>query len=309
MPARTTVQTAAIGKKGHSMKLNGVLPALITPFDEHGKVDFGAFERLLGHLRDAGVKGWVPCGSTGEYYAMTADERANVLKFVAEFARDDELLIAGTNAGSTWEVIEHTRTARQLGYETVLLSSPFYAMPAQDELIAHYQTVLDAVDVNIVLYNYPPKVGVEVGFEVLDAFRDNDRVIGIKESSGNLLRAIEITTRYGDDYQLSCGSDDQAFDFFLWGATSWICGPANCFAKQAVAIANAFESGNLKEAQSQMVVLFKAMSSLETGKFVQKVKYGCELLGLPVGVCRQPLLPLSDAEKADFRHAFEAASA
>ena len=291
------------------MRLTGVLPALITPFDERGKIDFGVFEKLLEHLRDAGVKGWVPCGSTGEYYAMTADERANVLKFVADFARDDELLIAGTNAGSTWEVIEHTRTARELGYGTVLLSSPFYAMPAQDELIAHYQTVLDAVDVDIVLYNYPAKVGVEVGFEVLDAFRANDRVIAIKESSGNLLRAIEITTRYGDDYQLSCGSDDQAFDFFLWGAGSWICGPANCFAKQAVAVANAFENGNLKEAQGQMIVLFKAMSSLETGKFVQKVKYGCELLGLPVGVCRQPLLPLSDAEKADFRHAFEAASA
>ncbi len=291
------------------MKLKGVLPALVTPFDETGRVDFDAYEKLLSHLRDAGVRGWVPCGSTGEYYAMTADERASVLKFVADFANDNELLIAGTNAGSTWEVIEHTKTARDLGYDTVLLSSPFYATPAQDELIAHYQSILDAVDVKIMLYNYPPKVGVEVGFEVLDAFKDNDRVIGIKESSGSLVRAIEITTRYGDSYQLSCGSDDQALDFFLWGASSWICGPANCFAKPAVAIANAFEAGDIKGAQQEMVRLFKAMSSLETGKFVQKVKYGCELLGLPVGVCRQPLLPLNDAEKADFRRAFEEAFA
>ena len=291
------------------MKLKGVLPALVTPFDETGRVDFDAYEKLLSHLRDAGVRGWVPCGSTGEYYAMTADERASVLKFVAEFAKDDELLIAGTNAGSTWEVIEHTKTARDLGYDTVLLSSPFYATPAQDELIAHYQSILDAVDVKIMLYNYPTKVGVEVGFEVLDAFKDNDRVIGIKESSGSLVRAIEITTRYGDSYQLSCGSDDQALDFFLWGASSWICGPANCFAKPAVAIANAFEAGDMKGAQQEMVRLFKAMSSLETGKFVQKVKYGCELLGVPVGVCRQPLLPLNDAEKADFRRAFQEAFA
>ena len=291
------------------MKLKGVLPALVTPFDETGRVDFDAYEKLLSHLRDAGVRGWVPCGSTGEYYAMTADERASVLKFVADFANDDELLIAGTNAGSTWEVIEHTKTARDLGYDTVLLSSPFYATPAQDELIAHYQSILDAVDVKIMLYNYPPKVGVEVGFEVLDAFKDNDRVIGIKESSGSLVRAIEITTRYGDSYQLSCGSDDQALDFFLWGASSWICGPANCFAKPAVAIANAFEAGDMKGARQEMVRLFKAMSSLETGKFVQKVKYGCELLGVPVGVCRQPLLPLNDAEKADFRRAFQEAYA
>ena len=135
------------------MKLTGVLPALVTPFDDAGKIDFGAFEKLLAYLRDAGVTGWVPCGSTGEYNAMTADERASVLRFVKDFADDHEALIAGTNGGSTWEVIEHTRRARDLGYESVLLSAPYYATPAQDELIAHYQAVLDAVDVDILLYN------------------------------------------------------------------------------------------------------------------------------------------------------------
>ena len=291
------------------MKLTGVLPALVTPFDDAGKIDFKVFEGILTYLRAAGVKGWVPCGSTGEYNAMTGDERAEVLKFVADFATGDELLIAGTNGGSTWEVIEHTRRARDLGYQTVLLAAPYYAMPAQDELIAHFQAILDAVDVDILLYNYPTRVGVEIGFEVLDAFQHNDRVIGIKESSGELLRAVEIHTRYGESYQLSCGSDDQALDFYLWGATSWVCGPANCFAPQCVAIVDAFEKGDMATAQQAMIKLYKAMNSLETGKFIQKVKYGCELLGVPAGRCRGPLLPLNDQEKADFRRAFEAATA
>lgn len=142
------------------MKLSGVMPALVTPFDENGRVDFKAFEKLLTRLRSDGVKGWVPCGSTGEYNALTAEERVQVLRFVAEFAHKDEHLIAGTNAGSTWEVIAHTKRARDLGYRTVLLSAPFYATPAPNELIAHYRAVLDAVDVEIVLYNYPRKVGV-----------------------------------------------------------------------------------------------------------------------------------------------------
>ena len=289
------------------MKMTGVLPALVTPFDDDDKIDFAAFERLLGYLRKVGVKGWVPCGSTGEYYAMTADERAEVLKFVADFADPGELLIAGTNGGSTREVIEHTRRAKELGYDAVLLAAPYYAMPAQNELIAHFQAVLDAVDVKLVLYNYPVKVGVEIGYEVLDAFAANDRVIAIKESSGELRRAVEISSRYGESYQLSCGSDDMAFDFFVWGATSWICGPANCFAEPCVAMTDAFERGDQDAAQSEMVRLYKAMSSLEGGKFVQKVKYGCELLGLPLGACRRPLLPLDESEKAAFRQAFEGA--
>jgi dihydrodipicolinate synthase/N-acetylneuraminate lyase len=92
------------------------------------------------------------------------------------------LLIAGTNAGSTREVIQHTEAAKKLGYDTVLLAPPYYALPSPDELIAHYQSVLDAVDVEICLYNYPPRVGVEVGFETLDAFADNPRVIGIRKA-------------------------------------------------------------------------------------------------------------------------------
>ncbi|SCK19788.1 4-hydroxy-tetrahydrodipicolinate synthase [Variovorax sp. HW608] len=287
------------------MKMTGVMPALVTPFDANGKIDFKSFEKLLNKLRADGVKGWVPCGSTGEYNALTADERASVLKFVAEFANKDELLIAGTNAGSTWEVIEHTRCARELGYKTVLLSAPFYATPAVDELIRHYQSVLDAVDVEIVLYNYPPKVGVEVGLPVLEAFKDNPRVIGIKESSGNLLRAIDIRARFGDRYQVTNGSDDQTLDFFLWGATSWICGPANCMAKACVDLVNTIESGDWLAARDKMQVIYGAMSSLESGKFVQKVKYGCELAGTPVGLARQPLLELTAEEKAAFRKAME----
>jgi 4-hydroxy-tetrahydrodipicolinate synthase len=287
------------------MKLAGVMPALVTPFDEAGKIDFARFEKLLLKLRADGVKGWVPCGSTGEYNAMTADERAAVLKFVAGFASKDELLIAGTNAGSTWEVIEHTRRARDLGYGTVLLSAPYYATPAPNELIAHYQSVLDAVDVDIVLYNYPPKVGVEVGLEVLDAFVDNPRILGIKESSGNLLRAIDIRARYGSRYQVTNGSDDQTLDFYLWGATSWICGPANCMAKACVDLVKTIESGDWLKARDKMQVIYGAMSSLESGKFVQKVKYGCELAGTPVGPARKPLLELTAEEKASFRRAME----
>jgi 4-hydroxy-tetrahydrodipicolinate synthase len=294
-----------MGPAENSMQLRGVIPALVTPFDANGKIDFVLFEKLLVKLRADGVKGWVPCGSTGEYNALTAEERVSVLKFVADFATPDELLIAGTNAGSTWEVIEHTQRARSLGYKTVLLSAPFYATPAPDELIAHYQAVLDAVDVEIVLYNYPPKVGVEVGQPVLDAFIDNPRIVGIKESSGQLLRAIEIRSRYGDRYQLSNGSDDQTLDFYLWGATSWICGPANCMAKACVDLVNTIESGNWLAARDKALRIYRAMSSLESGKFVQKVKYGCELAGTPVGIGRKPLLALNEAEKTAFRKAME----
>ena len=290
------------------MKLNGILPALVTPFDDRGETDFKTLQRFINWQLDKGVHGFVPMGSTGEYYAMSDQERWDVLKCVQETVGTRGLLIAGTNAGSTRDVIRHTEMAKKLGYDAVLLPPPYYSLPAQEELLAHYQAVLDAVDVEIVLYNFPLRAGVEVGFDVLDALADNPRVIGIKESSGNLLRALEINKRYTGKYQLSCGSDDQAFDFFMWGATSWICGPANCLVEPVVKFYNAFASGDLKTAQAIARAIYPVMTNLESGKFVQKVKYGCELAGFPVGETRRPLLPLNDAEKRELKQALAAAA-
>ncbi|ACP26762.1 putative dihydrodipicolinate synthase [Sinorhizobium fredii NGR234] len=287
------------------MKLSGVMPALITPFDANNRVDFRAFEKLLAHLREAGVTGWVPNGSTGEYFSQSKEERRDVLQFVKDFAKPGETLIAGTNAPATREVIEQTAIAREIGYDTVLLAPPFYTRPTQAELIRHYETVLGAVDVNLVLYSYPAKDGSDISFELLDHFADNSRVIGIKESSGVLQRAIDIASRYEGRIQLVSGSDDIALDFMFWGAESWICGPSNCMAKACCDLDRTFRSGDLDKARAQMKTLYRAMNILESGKFVQKIKYGCELQGLPMGECRAPLGPLTDDEKAEFRAAME----
>lgn len=287
------------------MKLSGVMPALVTPFDAAGKIDFKAFENLLVHLREAGVTGWVPNGSTGEYFSQSTEERREVLQFVKDFAKPGEKLIAGTNAPATREVIEQTKMAKDIGYDTVLLAPPFYTRPTQDELTRHYEAVLSAVDVSLVLYSYPAKDGSDISFELMDHFADNPRVIGIKESSGVLQRAIDIASRYEGKIQLVSGSDDIALDFMFWGAESWICGPSNCMAKACCDLDRTFKSGDLSKARDMMKVLYRAMNILESGKFVQKIKYGCELQGLPVGECRAPLGALTDDEKAEFRAAME----
>ena len=287
------------------LKLSGVMPALVTPFDAGGRIDFAAFERHLTNLRAAGVTGWVPCGSSGEYNLMTDDERDQVLRFVKDFARPGETLIAGTNAPSTAGVIANTRRAKEIGYDAVLLAVPFYTRPTQAEIVAHFNAVIDAAEMDIVLYSYPGKDGVEIGYEALDALADNPRVIGIKESSGVMQRAIGIATRYAGRIQLVSGSDDIALDFMLWGADAWICGPANCMAKAVCDLDRSFRAGDLKKAKDIMVRLWPAMNILEAGKFVQKLKYGCELQGTPVGECRMPFGPLTAEEKAAFAEAMQ----
>lgn len=287
------------------MKLQGVLPALVTPFGPEGAIDFKAFEAHLTMLRAAGVSGWVPCGSSGEYNFLTDDERLAVLRFVKDFARPGEILIAGTNAPSTAGVIEKTLQAKELGYDAVLLAVPFYTKPTQAEIIRHFEAVIAATDMPIVLYSYPGKDGVEIGTEALDALADNPRIIGIKESSGVMQRAILIATRYKGRIQLVSGSDDIAWDFMNWGADAWICGPVNCMAKPVCEMDAAFRRGDRARAKEIMEAIWPAMNVLESGKFVQKLKFGCEVMGQPVGECRMPLGPLTSEEKAEFRAALQ----
>ena len=287
------------------LKLSGVMPALVTPFDAEGQIDFVAFKAHIEALRAAGVSGWVPCGSSGEYNLMSDTERDSVLQFVKDLARPGEMLIAGTNAPSTAGVIANTLRARDMGYQAVLLAVPFYTRPTQAEIIRHFNAVIDATGMDIVLYSYPGKDGVEIEYAALDALADNPHIIAIKESSGVLQRAIGISTRYGGRIQLVSGSDDIAWDFMHWGADSWICGPANCMARPVCEMDAAFRSGNHARAREIMQAIWPAMNVLEAGKFVQKLKYGCALQGNPVGECRMPFGPLTDAEKAEFAQAMQ----
>jgi 4-hydroxy-tetrahydrodipicolinate synthase len=286
-------------------KLQGVLPALVTPFDAEGAVDLAALGAHMGMLRAAGVAGWVPCGSSGEYNLMSDAERDQVLRFVRDFAAPGETLIAGANAPSTAGVIANTLRAKALGYHAVLLAVPFYTKPSQAEIVAHFTAVTRATDTDVILYSYPGKDGVEIGYEALDALADHPRIIGIKESSGVMQRAIGISTRYAGRIQLVSGSDDIAWDFTHWGADSWICGPANCMARPVCQMDAAFRAGDHARAKAIMTALWPAMNVLESGKFVQKLKYGCALQGNPVGDCRMPFGPLTEAEKAEFAAAMQ----
>ncbi|MCL2896563.1 4-hydroxy-tetrahydrodipicolinate synthase [Brenneria tiliae] len=291
------------------MQLTGILPALVTPFTAKGAVDYDTLAAILEYQLKAGVNGFVPLGSTGEYYALTNEERRQILRTVRSVVNGRGTLIAGANGSCTREVIEQVKQAVDEGYSNLLIAPPYYALPSQEELIGHYQAILDAFpQINLVLYNYPIRTNVEVGFGVLEAFKDHPRVVGIKESSGSVQRAIEISDSYGENYQLSCGSDDVALDFFLWGASSWICGPANCFPEKIVSFYRRYAAGDLAGAQEVVRALFPVMASMEAGKFIQKVKYGCELAGFAVGNARMPLQPLTEEEKTAFREVFTAAN-
>ena len=291
------------------MQLKGIYAPIVTPFDADENINYPVIKQLIDYVLANGVTGLVPGGTTGEVYAFSEEERLELFRFVKDYAGSRAILLAGTNSGATRDVIRYSEIAARMGLDGLMVAVPPYSRPNQRELLAHYRAVAQAVELPIVLYNFPWRAGTEVGYEVLDGLQEFKNVIGIKEASGEMARVYEMRLRYGDRYQIICGSDDQALDYFLWGTQSWIGGAASCAPRQHAAVLAAAQTGDYSLARSLMEKLLPMLRNMESGGYTQKVKIGCELLGIPVGNPRRPLLPLLDEDRREFERVFALAQA
>lgn len=282
------------------MNIHGILVPIVTPFDKAGKVDATTLEVLVQTFIDKGVAGIVACGTTGEYYTLSPDEREVVMTTIANVAKGKVSLIAGVNSLSTDHTIDLASQARALGYEGLMLSANPYSLPEQAGIIAHFEKVADAVKMPIIMYNFPARVGVNIEFETVVHLAKHPHIIGIKESSGNFSHALRLLQANLPNFEVVCGCDDQPVDFFFWGARSWIAGAANVFPEEQVAIYHAACQGDWETARRIMTQIYPAIYSMESGEYNQKAKAGCIKGTVDVGSVRLPLVDMDEAAKAEF---------
>jgi 4-hydroxy-tetrahydrodipicolinate synthase len=288
------------------VELEGVYVPVVTPFDADGEVDPVRLAAVIERCLDAGARGIVSGGTTGEYYALSEAERVDVMRHTHDVAAGRAQLVAGCNSGSTRQAMALARTARDIGYDAVMLAAPPTSLPRQHELAAHLVAVAEASGLPTSLYNYPARAGVEIGFECLDLVAEHPLIVGLKESSGDFSRLLALSGRYAGRITVMCGSDDQAADYFFWGVRSWLAGTANVLPQQHVDILNAANSGDLEGARKQFERILPWVQHMEAGSYNQKAKLGLRHLGIDCGEVRQPLLPLSDAEAAAFVEVLDA---
>lgn len=280
------------------VKFEGIYTPAVTPFSGNGEIDRDGFAALLETLIAAGVNGIIVGGSTGEYYAQTGQERLELAAFAKEIVKDRLALIVGTGATRTAESVEYAQHAREIGADALLVASPPYALPTERENAVHALTIDRAADLPIMLYNYPGRTGVMMGETYLSRVGRSKNFRAIKESSGDINR-VHLLAREFPHIEMSCGMDDQALEFFAWGSKSWVCGGSNFLPGEHIALYRACViEKDFDKGRAIMKALLPLMAVLEGGgKFVQSIKFGCELGGLTVGDVRPPLRPLNNEEK------------
>lgn len=293
------------------MNFDGIWTPIVTPFANNGEVNLQVLAPLVNRLIEQKVNGLIVGGTTGEYYALSNQERKELLQAVIRVADGRIALMAGINATTTDESLDLGRHAKQLGYGSILVAAPYYCQPTQQELLVHALAIDDALNLPIMLYNFPARTGTEMSFKFIDALKGRSNFQAIKESTGSVERMHRLINDYADQLQVGCGMDDQILEFFSWGARSWVGGASNFCGAQHVALYQACVVEKDLVAGRALAAKFLPMLNLleQGGKFCQYVKYGCELSGLPVGDTRRPLMPLNQAEKDQFKRVYDSLQA
>jgi 4-hydroxy-tetrahydrodipicolinate synthase len=296
-------------KTKHSSNLpgsfHGVFAALVTPMKADEQIDYPKLGAFADHLIRRGVHGLIPLGSTGEYYALSADERERVVRATLEAVAGRVPVVAGTNAGATRDVIAFSRQAEQLGCAGVMLAAPYYSLPRPEELWAHFRAVNNALGIPIMLYNYPGRTGVDMSPEFIERLAGLKNLRYVKESTGEMPRITELLRRCGDRLGVFCGCDTIALESLMIGAIGWVGGVVNVL---PASHARLYELTVVKQDyRAARKLFFDMLPTLELmeggGKYTQWVKAACGLLGLDCGAPRRPLGPATAAECRQLRQA------
>ena len=279
----------------------GIIPAMVTPFDEDDKVDEKALRKLVDHLIEGRVHGIFTIGSQGEFYALDKEEKKKIIETVVDEVNGKVSVYAGTGAITTKEAILLTQIAEKAGAGAVSVITPFFISPSQEELYEYYLSIAKSTNLPVLLYNNPGRTGVNLSAELVERLSKIDNIVGIKDSSGNLTLTTEYIRTTPEDFSVLCGRDTLIFATLLSGGKGSIAATANVVPKLVVEIYEAFVNGDIEKARKAQFRLAPLRLAFNLGSFPVVVKEALNLIGINVGSARAPIKSLSKDKKKILR--------
>ncbi|GMA48923.1 4-hydroxy-tetrahydrodipicolinate synthase [Alicyclobacillus contaminans] len=272
------------------MDFGRLVTAMATPFAADGSVDIAGLERLVNHLIDTGTTALVVCGTTGESPTLTHEEKLLLFEKTLEFAAGRVPVIAGTGGNNTAESIRLSKEAEQLGVHGLLLVAPYYNRPTQDGLYAHFAAVAEAVSLPIMIYNIPPRSAVNIEVPTLLRLAELPNVVSVKEASGDFTHILRLMANKPDDLLVYSGDDKFTLPMMALGAYGVVSVASHVVGPEMRNMMDAFVSGRMAEAQRWALGLLPIFEALFRVSSPAPLKAAMELLGLPSGGLRLPLV-------------------
>ncbi|OJG33083.1 dihydrodipicolinate synthase [Enterococcus devriesei] len=277
---------------------------MVTPLqaDSCG-IDEQKTRQLVEHLITNGVAGLFILGTNGEFYALSTEEKITLAKIVVEQAAGRVPVFAGAGGISTQAVSDLANEFAKVGVDAVSIITPFLIKISDRELINHYQEIAEKNQLPIILYNIPSNTGINISEAAFKELVKNPKIIGIKDSSGNVenIKMYIENSRQRADFSVLVGSDSKILTALKLGADGAVAATSNVLTKTDVAIYDLYQSGDLTKAQVLQASIDEFRRVLKFATVPAVLKYSCDLIGYPVGKTKLPVLPAEGKYVAEIK--------
>jgi 4-hydroxy-2-oxoglutarate aldolase len=290
------------------MKLQGIFPALTTPFDYESNLYKVKVFHNIEKLNQVALAGYVVCGSTGETPLLSVEERIQLMAWVREAAAEGKTLIAGVGAESVHETVQIANRAAELGFHAALVLTPFYyrsQMHRPDTQALFFRAVADRSKLPVLLYNIPQVTGYDLPVDTIAALSHHPNIAGMKDSSGNVEKLGQTVAAAKSGFQILSGSGVTFCKALEAGASGAILAVANPVPYACVTVWEAFRTRQHEAAGDWQSRIAPAWQLLAAKHGIPGLKYAMDLNGYYGGPPRLPLLPPSMEAKAEIEAAFD----
>ncbi len=287
------------GRSGCMVRFGRIATAMVTPFDRKGHIDFSKTTQLVNYLIANGSESLVVCGTTGESPTLSKEEKLALIDHVIKVVNKRVPVIAGTGSYNTYESIELTKKAENLGADAIMLVAPYYNKPNQEGLYQHFKTIAEETALPILLYNIPGRSVVNVEPETIIALSQIKNIVAVKEASGNLNKMTQIIANTPDHFELYTGDDGNTLPVLSIGGVGVISVAAHVIGNEMQEMVTKFLDGQISEAAKLHQKLLPIMVELFKAPNPVPVKTALQMKGLDVGTVRLPLVPLTENERLE----------
>lgn len=286
-------------------RLEGIVVAMVTPFmrTHQQSLDLPTISKHVEFLVESGVHGLMPLGTTGEFGLLNRNERRDVIKTVVEATSQRVPVIAGVSDSGTRNTVDLAEDAEDVGADFVIATGPYYYKTNPEGLYLHYQAIVDAVDLPVMVYNIPEWTGYNIPPSVVKrlVLKNPGRVAGVKFTTNDMRLFLDYVRLLKEDLSLFIGSDGLIFAALGLGATGAVAGSANVLPHETALIYNYFKKGKLSRARGLQNKIEPFVRVMSLGTYPAAVKEALALIGHDCGPVRKPLVALSSAERAGVR--------
>jgi 4-hydroxy-tetrahydrodipicolinate synthase len=281
-----------------SKDIEGVIAAIVTPFNKAADLDTEGLRRLTRFLLDNGVHGIMTTGGNGEFPHLLREEKRLVTETVVEEVKGTVPVIAGTAACGTRETQQLSNDAKEAGADAVIVTPPYYYKLPEESIYRHFQLLTGAVDIPIIVYNNPLYTGHNLSPQLIDTLAELKGIIGLKQSNSDFGQLVETIRRSGAKISICTGIDSQFYPSLCAGARGIFSTAACVIPSHMVQIFNLCQSGKHTDAFKLHLKVQELNCLLEYDPgYVSPCKEALGMLGLPGGPVREPLPELNQMER------------